>query len=347
MEDKEIINEEEKAEEVIEEKPVEEAVQEEGSEAEVEEKKEEESLDSAIAIEKPSEGEEPYDVVVEKERNQIIAQSKKGNLLSTISIIIVLAFSIAGIFTLTSIPALAYSLMGAAVVTLIVFSILTRRVARPDVKTYIVNASAAINKYTFADNRFSDVFYDPSDKLELGDVASDGVYVGLVRTASRNICEGKYEDRSFKVCECALFNPNQGRKQDPAFIGKYLRTTNDLHFEGKILIISKGEKDVDLPNDLEGLQQVVNEEKFFVYANDEKAIKALDKDFIKRIKSISVSNHLLNLTVVIWSGRSIVYASYDDATITLPFYEKYQADTAVQYRDNLIEFLDALKLLRE
>ena len=347
MEEKEIINEEEKQEEVVEEKSVEEPVQEENLEVKVEEKQEDESKDSVIEIEKPVDGEESYDLVVEKERTSIIAQSKKGNLLSTISIVIVLAFSIAGVFTLTKIPALAYSLMGAAVVTLIAFSIITRRVARPDVKSYIVKASTAINKYTFADGRFSEVFYDPNDKLELGDVSSDGVYVGLVRTASRNVVEGKFEGRSFKVCECALFNPNQGRKQDPAFIGKYLSTTNDLHFEGKILIISKGEKDADLPNDLEGLQQVVNEEKFYVYANDEKAIKVLDKNFINNIKKISVSNHLLNLTVAIWSGRSIVYASYDDATITLPFYEKYQADTAVQYRDNLIELLDALKLLRE
>ena len=344
MEEKEIINEEEKQEEAVEEKPAEEPVQEE-LKVDIEEK--EESKDSAIEITKPQEGEDPYDLVVERERNLIITQSKKGNLLSTISIVFVLALSIAGVFTLTKIPALAYSLMGAALVVLIAFSIITRRVARPDVKTYIVKASTAINQYTFADNRFSEVFYDPTDKLELGDVASDGVYQGLVRTASRNVVEGKFEDRSFKVCECALFNPAQGKKQDPAFIGKYLTTTNDLHFEGKIIIISKGEKDTDLPNDLEGLQQVVNDDKFFVYAQDEKTLKVLDKQFINAIKKISVSNHLLNLTVAIWSGRSIVYASYDDATITLPFYEKYQADTAVQYRNDLIELLDALKLLRD
>ena len=79
---------------------------------------------------------------------------------------------------------------------------------------------------------------------------------------------------------------------------------------------------------------------------DEKVLKVLDKNFIKAIKNINVSAHLMNLTVVLWAGRSIVYASYDDATITLPFYEKYQADTAVKYRDDLIALLDALKLLR-
>ena len=337
MEEKEIINEEQKDTEVVEETPVEEVVQEEPKE---------ESKDSAIEIVKPTAEEDPYDVIVEKERTDIIAQSKRGNLLSTISIMIVLALSVAGVFTLTKIPVLAYCLMGAAVLVLITFSIITRRIARPDAKGYIIKASTAINKFTFADNRFCEVFYDPTDKLELGDVSSDGVYQGLVRTASRNVVEGKFEGRSFKVCECALFNPNQGKKQDPAFIGKYLTTTNDLHFEGRIIFISKGEKDADLPNDLDGLQQVVNEEKFYIYATDEKIVKEIDKNFIKAIKNINVTGHLMNLTVVLWAGRSIVYASYDDATITLPFYEKYQADTAVKYRDDLIALLDALKLLR-
>ena len=337
MEEKEIINEEEKEIQEVEQESVQE-------EPKVEEEKKE---NTTIAIEKPGDDEDSYDVVVEKERSEIIAQSKRGNLLSTISIVIVLALSVAGVITLTKIPVLAYCLMGAAVLVLITFSIITRRIARPDAKGYIIKASTAINKFTFADNRFSDVYYDPTDKLELGDVSSDGVYQGLVRTASRNVVEGKFEGRSFKVCECALFNPNEGRKQNAAFIGKYLTTTNDLHFEGRIVIISKGEKDADLPNDLDGLQQVVNEEKFFVYADDEKVLKELDKNFIKAIKNINVTAHLMNLTVCLWAGRSIVYASYDDATITLPFYEKYQADTAVQYRDDLIALLSALSLLRK
>ena len=340
MEEKEIINEEEKEVQEVIEQPVEEPSLE-------EEKNEEPKLENtAIEIEKPVDGEDPYDVVVEKERTAIIAQSKKANVLSTISICIVLALAVGGVVALTKIPVLAYILMGAAVLVLITFSIVTRRIARPDAKGYIVKASTAINKFTFADNRFSEVYYDPSDKLELGDVSSDGVYQGLVRTASRNVVEGKFNGRSFKVCECALFNPNEGRKQNAAFIGKYLTTTNDLHFEGRIVIISKGEKDADLPNDLDGLQQVVNEEKFFVYADSENVLKELDKNFIKAIKNINVSAHLMNLTVCLWAGRSIVYASYDDATITLPFYEKYESDTAVQYRNDLIALLEALSLLR-
>ena len=73
----------------------------------------------------------------------------------------------------------------------------------------------------------------------------------------------------------------------------------------------------------------------------------MDKKFIKAFRAISVAQHLMNLTIVLWAGKTIVYASYDDAVITLPFYEPYQADSAVQYRDNLVEILEATKLLKE
>ena len=146
-------------------------------------------------------------------------------------------------------------------------------------KGYIVKASTAINEFTFADNRFTKVTYDPSDKIQLEDVANDGVYTDIKRVASRNVCEGFFNGRSFKVCETAFFKPVQGRKENPAFIGKYLSLTNDLHFEGRIILIKKGENDTDLPDALDDLKQLENDDKFFIYGPDEKAIKELDKKF--------------------------------------------------------------------
>lgn len=307
---------------------------------------ESEQEETAIEILKPADDAKPYGEVVEEERTKLLAQNKLSSRLSTISIIVVLAFAIAGIFLLNVYPYVAYGLMGAAIVTLIVFSIIIRRVARPDVQGYIVKASTAINEFTFADARFTDVKYDPSDKLQLEDVSGDGAFTDLVRVASRNVVEGYFNGRSFKVCETAFFK-NIGKKQTPVFIGKYLSAVNDLHFEGRIILISKGETDADIPDGLDDLQQVENDGKFFVYAPDEKTYKELDKKFVKAIKDINVTKHLMNLTVIVWAGRTIVYASYDDPTITLPFYEKYQEDTAVDYRDNLIELLQAIQQLNK
>ena len=306
----------------------------------------EQEVDNSIEIKKPTADSRPYAEVVEEERTKVLAQNKLSSRLSTISIIVVLALSITGIVLLNMVPIVAYILMGVAVATLIVFSIVIRRIARPDVQGYIVKASTAINEFTFADNRFTKVSYDPTDKLQLEDVSSDGAFSDLARVASRNVVEGLFEERSFKVCETAFFKAN-GKKQMPVFIGKYLTAVNDLHFEGRIVLISKGDTDADIPDGIDDLKQIENEGKFFAYATDENTYKVLDKKFIKAIKAIKVTKHLMNLTVIVWAGRTIVYASYDDPTITLPFYEKYQADTAVDYRNNLIEMLQAIQLLNK
>ena len=311
-----------------------------------EQSNQEPQVDTSIEIQKPTAETRPYSEVVEEERAKVLSQNKLSSRLSTISIICVLALSIAGIFLLNIAPIVAYVLMGVAVATLIVFSIVIRRIARPDVQGYIVKASTAINEFTFADGRFTQVKYDPTDKLQLEDVSSDGAFSDLIRVASRNVVEGLFEERSFKVCETAFFKLT-GKKQTPVFIGKYLSAVNDLHFEGRIILISKGDTDADIPDGIDDLKQVDFDNKFFAYAPNENTYKVLDKKFIKAIKDINVNKHLMNLTVIIWAGRTIVYASYDDPTITLPFYEKYQADTAVDYRNNLIQLLQAIQLLNK
>ena len=340
MEEKEIINEnQENIEEIKEEnQPVEEQPTQVEEVKPVEESK-------AVDIAKPSTDSKPYAEVVEEERNKVVSQNKLSSRLSTVSILVVLALSITGIFLLQVVPVVSYVLMGVAVVSLITFSIVIKRIVKPDVQGYIVRASNAINEYVFADNRFQNMKYDPTDKLQLEDIANDGAFEGLVRVASRNVCEGTFEDRSFKVCETAFFKAPQGRRQVPAFIGKYIALTNNLHFEGRVIIISKGETDADIPDGIADLVQLDANEKFFIYGPNENALKEIDKKFIKAIKDIEVKGHFMNLTVILWAGRTIIYASYDDPTITLPFYEKYQEDTAVKYRENLVDILTACQII--
>ena len=347
MEEKEIINENQTNNEevTLPETPNDEEISE---QVQVEDVNQEVEESVVIEIEKLNPDEKPYNEIVEEERKAIMAQNKKSSIISTISMFVVVGLSVAGIILLNIVPILSYILMGVAIAALITVMVITKRIARPDVKGYVVKASTAINRFVFNGQAFTDVKSDPTDKLELQDVFSDGAFEGISRVASRNVVEGKYNGRSFKVCETAFFKPGEGKRREaPVFIGKYLSLTNDLHFEGRVVLIKKGEQDTDLPDGLSDIVGIENDEKFFAYAPDEKTYKALNKNFVKAIKEFPVKDHLLNLTVILWAGRTIAYASYDDPTITLPFYEAYQADTAVQYRDNLVELLNAAQLLLE
>ena len=342
MEEKEIIKEE--STEVSEELA---PIEEEPSEVTEQESSIEEEIDKVVLVEKPGPDNRPYAEVVEEERRVLMKQQKKSSRLSTVSIILVLALSLAGVFLINVIPIVSYVLMGLAIVVLITFSILIKRYFRPDYQRYISVASKALNEFCFADGRFKEVKAFPSDKLELAEIANDGAYANVSRTASRNIVEGLFEDKGFKVCEAAFFQPAEKNKEKTMFLGKYLTAVNSLHFEGRFVIVSKGDEDTDIPDGLGDLVQLENDGKFFIYGLEEKALSLLDKKFIKAVKNINVKSHLLNLTLVIWAGKTIVYMSYDDDTITLPFQQPYKPDTAVQYRDNLIEVLTAIEMINK
>ncbi|MCR5184893.1 MAG: hypothetical protein K6C32_02300 [Bacilli bacterium] len=289
----------------------------------------------------------PYYEVVEDERNNLLSQAKKSGTISRILLFLVLALGTGGIITyMNAIYIAAGICAGLAVALLITHLILSKRIARPDEKGYINNASAAIDSFVFSDTRFSDVLFDTTAKLELGDVYSDGVYAGLIKMISRNLVTGKFNDASFKICECALHQPGEKNRPEAAFIGKYMVFPNSLHFEGRILLISKGKEDVDLPTDLDGLVQVEGEDKFFAYALSEKSYKELSKKFISAIKKIDISNHLLNLNIAVWSGKTIVYASYDDATISLSPAEPFKREAQESFRKDLIQILEALDLIK-
>ena len=117
MEDKEIINENQSINEEVE---VSEAPIEEKSEQKAEKK----NIDASILIEKPSKDEKPYGEVVEEERLKLVKLSRRSTRLSTISIILVLAVSITGLFLLNVNQIVAFVLMGVALVILIVFKTL-------------------------------------------------------------------------------------------------------------------------------------------------------------------------------------------------------------------------------
>ena len=71
----------------------------------------------------------------------------------------------------------------------------------------------------------------------------------------------------------------------------------------------------------------------------------LTKEFIKKFKSIAVERHLLNLNLVIWSGHSSAYLSYDDMIMTLPFEKPFDKESNEQYASNLLDVLNAFELL--
>lgn len=321
-------------------------------EAPAEEAKEiikEELTSNAVAIEKPDPNEMPYDQAIEKARLDFQKFFKKGRTRGYIIMGAVMLVAVASVVLVTrsemALKIVGWSLVGAALVGMIVYYIVTRNSMPNATKDYIALVNKELNTRNFKDQRLVDVTVDATEKLDLSEMMTDAVYKGVTNIASRNVINGKFNDRSFKVGDLGLY-AGAGRSRTSYFVGKYLGYPNDLHFENRIIITKKGKNPVDLPSDLEDLAVLFEEEDLTIYGKAETKYESiLGKEFLKKIKGLEVSGSLLGFSIVIWGGHTASYFSYDDQVMSLPFEHPFKADANEKYADDLMVQLDAFALL--
>ena len=308
-------------------------------------------LPSGSPIEKPAEDARDYAEVIEEARQVFWKKYKTGRRNSYISMGVVMALAIGSVICITMSPMvlkiIGWSLIGVAVVGMLLYYILTRNQMPNATKEYIAIVNDQFNTRNFSDTRFSDVTIDKNEKVELSDPISDGIYQNLNNIASRNVVNGKFDGRTFRVADMGVYT-GQGKNRQSAFVGKYMTYVNDLHFEGRYIITVKGKTPVDLPSDIEDLDLLINEGDFLVYGKSgNKPASDLNQKFLDKIKKIETNKHLLTYSVVIWGGHSSVYASYDDEIMTLPYEKPYNKAANEQYAHDLYSFYDALAMLNK
>lgn len=322
---------------------------------ELESAKKESQIDlEVVFVEKQTELEENYAEKIEAERLALYDAFKKSKRLSNIMMSVVLVIAIGSIFLVTykEIPALqvvGWVLIGLAVVGMIVFYVLTHNKFPNKTKEYIKFITYALNQRNFDDTRFQEVHYNPKEKFEIADILSDGLYKEISQMSSRNVVRGKYDGHNFICADVALYEERNKRQRSPLFVGKYITLSNDLHFEGKVVLVSKNaEKAIDLPNALEDANILEDKDNFTIYGPEgTKVNELLGRDFAHRIKQIQIKEGLLNLSVVVWAGHTAVYASYTDDVMALPFNNAFPKEANEQFRGNLQEiFINIRKLLK-
>ena len=297
------------------------------------------------------EGDKPFDETIEEARLKIKDDYKKNRTISNVVMFIVVAILV-GSFILVLQKGIAftitgYSLMGATVVFMIVFYFVNKNKLPNKINDYIRLVSSSLNSHTYSDGAYQEVTSDPADRLEMSELIADGVYEGMTNITSRNVVEGMYAGRHFKVGDVAL-RKIVGRKQEVVFFGKYLSYPNNLHFEGRYVIVSKRkEAETDIPDAVNDLVVLSDEGDFVVYGPKEgsKINKDLNTKFVSMIKEIKVEGELYNLSLVIWAGHSAAYLSYSDAIISLPFENPFNKESFDQYVSQQLQLLNALKSL--
>lgn len=266
---------------------------------------------------------------VEKKRESFYKNYKKASKFSTYSTLGVVVLVIVGFILITmngndAAKISGYVILGIAAVYLVVYYVLNRNRMPRMTKEYMAYINSAFNGYLYSDKKFERVSVDPSEKLDMGEITSDGVYSNVYTCGSRNVVHGKFKNHDFLVADASV-DGKDGKKQIEYFVGKYISCDNGLKFDGRVVFNYhiNGDKKVDLPNGVEDLAKVEENDSFTIWATPGLDYKnVLTDEIIKFVSShfvVSEEKHLLNVNIVVWGGHTGVYLSYDNSLMTFPF----------------------------
>ena len=235
-------------------------------------------------------------------------------------------------------------LIGATLIGMIVYFILTRNKLPNKSKEYIRNFALLSDNYVFDHQEIKNPRAYMKKRYATSELIPDRVYKDICDIASRNIVEFEYKEHNVQVGELALYKPGARRgARDILFVGKYMSFANDLHFEDRYIINISGDKNVDAPNDVEDLALLKEQNRFKIFGKDgAKFDKDIGKDVINNLMSIECGGSLLNVNIVIWAGHTAVYLSYDDGIVSIPLDKKLDSNAYRQLKKNILEILEIL-----
>ena len=233
-------------------------------------------------------------------------------------------------------------LIGVTLVGMIVYYILTRNKLPNKSKQYIRNFALLSDNYVFNHQDYSNKKALLKKHYALSDFIPDRVYKNIIDLASRNIVEVDYKGHAVQVGEAALYKQGAKKHQKALlFVGKYMSFANDYHFEDRYIINIKGDKATDLPDDIDDLVVLKEQNRFVVYGKEgAKSEKDLGKDVINDLMSIDCKNSLFNVNVVVWAGHTAVYLSYDDGIVSIPLDKSLDQAAYQQLKQNILQVLE-------
>ena len=299
------------------------------------------------------EDERPYQEIIESARLDFVKVYNKSRRVSYIMMAVVMLVAIGSVILITRpefyFKVIGWSLIGAAVIGMLVFYIVTKNRLPGQTQDYIKLINRTLNAHNYIDKDVKESATDEKEKLELAELIVDGVYKDLGNVASRNVIHGKYLNKSFVAADLGLYNNQQGRKRLSVFVGKYIFMPNSLHFTDHFIVnIKKTEEPVDLPTDIENLSVLAEEENFVIYGpKDADYKKAFGSKLIPALKKIELNDTLLNVNFVFWAGHSTAYLSYTDEIMTLPFQSPFNSTANDKYRKDLYDVLAAFESINK
>lgn len=287
--------------------------------------------------------------LIENKRKTLFANYQKNRRVNNIIMVVEVLFVIAS-FILIVQNNQAMRISGFVILFvflggLVAYYAITKNRFPNETKKYIADISLDLDRHLFNDDRYKEMVTNLDTKLEMTEITADRVYSSPSDIGSRNICEGHFGEMRFKAAELALYKQVDRKKRDVVFVGRYLSFENSLKFDGRLIVNLKGEKNLDLPTDIEDLKILKEEDNMTIYGSENFDINSvLSKKALSAIKNINVKDFLVNVNIVLWGGHTAVYLSYDDIVVSLPFDKEFKEEPINAVRK---DFLNIFSIFSE
>lgn len=226
---------------------------------------------------------------------------------------------------------------------LLIFGIFQRKHDKAAIREYFQVYFSSINAYTLGDYGVLDIQGDVDSKITKEEFTESGIFE-VASVGSRDNVVFNYKGMDCALAESAA-QVDAGKSLQTVFVGKFLRTHNAVEVSNEGLVIYFQGNDRALPpKKLEELHLCETTKAYKVYgASADK--KVLTKKVREGLAKIRTNKLLVDLTIVIKSGRTYWYLGYEDDIMVLPNDKPFDPRFVKQYKDELLNVLEAATLL--
>ena len=234
----------------------------------------------------------------------------------------------------------------AGIVILAVAGIVRQRMAKNVVRTYFNKYYDAINHYALGSLGIDDIQGDVDSKITNEEFLEGGAFDKVASVGSRDNITFTYRGMDCALADAAA-SVDGGKALKTVFVGKYLRTHNNLQLsdDGLLIYFSGNERSLP-PEKMKNLHLCEHTKRYKIYGTvqDKKILTKKIRDGLARIRTDKL---LVDVTLVIKPGRTYWYLGYEDDIMVLPNDKPFDARFIKEYKWQIADILETARSMNE
>lgn len=295
---------------------------------------------------------------IDKKKEEFNKASKKIKMMNYIMLGVMLVCIVGALIFLSlfktdedsNLTWLPYLVIGIAIVVAIiayVFMRLQRKKVEKVGNEYIAFVINQTNSVIYEEPKFLDLKVEAiGDKKEA--FFNSRIFKDIKGFKSINVINTTYEGYPLIAFDCAA-SVVQKNRQIPHFLGRmFVLPLINVPKEVRALFQLKGKNDYTFPvDDLEGLVEVTNNDKYVYYISDPKYKDVIDQKIISLIKRFRIDKTIYDVIVSINGSTLYIGIDYEDSFISVPSDPKegFNLKRIIKSKEDLDKVLDIFKAI--